>query len=60
MVQIPDAPWVQETGRTGYCSSGWWNCPPEKRDKWDDYPDEDFWEEGDDGDVFYGNCTEEF
>ena len=26
---IPDAPWIRETEATGYCSSGWWNTPPE-------------------------------
>lgn len=29
-MNIPDAPWIQETERTGYCSSGWWNNPPEE------------------------------
>lgn len=33
---IPDAPWIAETERTGYCRSGWWNAPPEL------YNDEDF------------------
>lgn len=28
-MNIPDAPWIEETERTGYCSSGWWNNPPE-------------------------------
>ena len=27
---IPDAPWVRETERTGFCGSGWFNTPPEK------------------------------
>ena len=26
---IPDAPWIRETERTGYCSGSWWNNPPE-------------------------------
>ena len=29
MPTIPDAPWIRETEATGYCSSGWWNAPPE-------------------------------
>jgi hypothetical protein len=40
-MDIPDAPWIRETERTGYCSSGWWNNPPEG----DLYEDD---EEGDD------------
>ena len=27
-MDIPDAPWIEETERTGYCKSGWWNTPP--------------------------------
>ena len=36
---IPDAPWIQETERTGYCSAklgAWWNNPPD-----DDYEEEE-------------------
>lgn len=60
MENIPDAPWIRETERTGYCSArngAWWNNPP----RFADYPDddEDFNEE-DDGDVFYGNEDERF
>jgi hypothetical protein len=45
MFDIPDAPWIRETERTGYCSSGWWNNPPEEDpDDFDDF-------EGDDNDV---------
>jgi len=29
-MNIPDAPWIRETECTGYCSSGWWNNPPEE------------------------------
>ena len=35
MTSIPDAPWIQETERTGYCSAAngaWWNNPPEEED----------------------------
>lgn len=42
-MDIPDAPWIRETERTGYCSSGWWNNPPK-----DDPDDFDDFEEGDD------------
>ena len=57
MTWMRDAPWIEETMRTGYCSSGWWNQPP--KDGYD--PDmDDFWEEGDDGDVFYGSESENF
>lgn len=57
MTGMRDAPWIEETMRTGYCSSGWWNQPP--KDGYD--PDmDDFWEEGDDGDVFYGSESENF
>lgn len=58
MTQIPDAPWIRETEATGYCSASngaWWNNPPSE-----DYDDDDFWEEGDDGDVYFGNQTSEF
>lgn len=51
-----DAPWIEETERTGYCSArngAWWNNPPEEDDT-------DDWEEGDDGDVYYGNETSSF
>jgi hypothetical protein len=39
MTSIPDAPWIQETERTGYCSAAngaWWNNPPEE-----DYEEEE-------------------
>lgn len=54
---LRDAPWIEETERTGYCSAqngAWWNNPPT------DYDNEDFWEEGDDGDVYYGSETAAF
>ena len=57
MDNIPDAPWIRETESTGYCSAtngAWWNNPQR------DYDDDDFWEEGDDGDVYYGNETVAF
>jgi hypothetical protein len=38
-MDIPDAPWIEETMRTGYCRSGWWNNPPE--DDFDEYEQED-------------------
>ena len=47
MIQIPDDPIIRCIERTGY--------PPEEI-----YDPDDFFEEGDDGDVFYGNRTEEF
>lgn len=38
MLQIPDAPWIQEAEATGYYSGGWWNTPPEgEEDDNDDY-----------------------
>ena len=39
MANIPDAPWIQETERTGYCSAAngaWWNNPPEGEDEDDE------------------------
>ena len=54
MVNIPDPPWIRETEATGHCSrynGAYWNYPDEE------YDDE---EEGDDGDVFYGNETSGF
>lgn len=39
MQQIPDAPWIRETERTGYCKSGWWNQPPDPNDISKDEPD---------------------
>lgn len=38
-MDIPDAPWIRETERTGYCRSGWWNNPPE--DDGNEYGEED-------------------
>lgn len=49
MKQIPDDPIIRCVERTGY--------PPWNRQ---DTEQDDFWEEGDDGDVFYGNQTEDF
>ena len=51
-----DAPWIEETERTGYCSAklgAWWNNPPE------DY-EIDEWEEDEDGDVYFGSETDSF
>lgn len=53
------APWITETEATGYCSAengAWWNNPPS--DSYDE--EDDFWEEGDDGDVYYGSETAGF
>ena len=39
---IPDAPWIQETERTGYCSAklgAWRNNPPD--DDYEEYDDEE-------------------
>ena len=38
-MDIPDAPWIRETERTGHYRYGWWNQP---------VPDYDYYEEGDD------------
>lgn len=38
---IPDAPWIRETERTGYCSGSWWNNPPEPEDDPDEEEDPD-------------------
>ena len=38
-MDVPDAPWIEETMRTGYCRSGWWSNPPE--DDFDEYEQED-------------------
>lgn len=38
---IPDAPWIRETERTGYCSGSWWNNPPEPEDEPDEEEDYD-------------------
>jgi len=41
-MDISDAPWIEETMRTGYCSSGWWNNPPEgDPDDFDDFEGDD-------------------
>jgi hypothetical protein len=47
MTQIPDDPIIRTIERTGY--------PP-----WWEYPDDDDFDEGSDGDVYYGNTTEDF
>lgn len=39
MMDIPDAPWIEESMRTGYCSSGWWNTPPEEESEDEDDAD---------------------
>lgn len=49
MKLIPDDPIIRCIEKTGY--------PPWMQD--DDW-EEDEWEEGSDGDVFYGNSTPEF
>ena len=49
MREIPDAPWIRETERTGYCRSGWWNSPP---DEDDEEPEEDEEEEEDEDGEF--------
>lgn len=38
-MNIPDAPWIEETERTGYCRSGWWNNPPEEETDDEDMED---------------------
>lgn len=38
-MDIPDAPWITETERTGHYRFGWWNNPPE--DDFDEYEQED-------------------
>lgn len=38
MVQIPDAPWIRETERTGHYRFGYWNTPPEEDP--DDFDDD--------------------
>lgn len=63
MERIGNAPWIEETERTGYCSSGWWNNPPERdnRPRWCwDYDVENDFDEGKDCDVYYGNACESF
>ena len=52
MREIPDAPWIRETERTGYCRSGWWNSPPDEDDEIDagDFYDVDE-EEDEDGEL---------
>ena len=55
MINIPDAPWIRETERTGRCSAqngAWWNTPSEEEDE--------FFEEEEEDDVFYGNETADF
>ena len=52
---IPDDPIISCIERTGY--PPWFgNYDP----GYDDDEDKDFWEEGDDGDVYYGNQTSDF
>jgi len=36
MESLRDAPWIEETERTGYCTTGWWNTPYEEDDEDDD------------------------
>lgn len=43
MLSMPDAPWIRETEATGYCSSGWWNTPPEDEDEEDEDDHEDLY-----------------
>lgn len=43
-MQIPDAPWIRETERTGYCSSGWWNTPP-RYDEDEEFEEDEFEED---------------
>ena len=38
-MDIADAPWIEETMRTGHYRFGWWNNPPE--DDFDEYEQED-------------------
>lgn len=49
---IPDDPIVSCIERTGY--------PPWNQGYDPGYDDDDFWEEGDDGDVYYGSETSGF
>ena len=53
MIQINDHPEIRCVERTGYPS--WFTIPHDGYEQ-----PEDFWEEGDDGDVYYGNETEDF
>lgn len=46
---IPDAPWIEETMRTGYCRSGYWNTPPGFYSEDELDPDDDESEVDDDG-----------
>jgi len=39
--EIPDAPWIRETERTGYCESGWWNNPPDDIEDEEDESEDD-------------------
>lgn len=43
MTAIADAPWIRETEATGYCSSGWWNTPPEDEDEENEDDHEDLY-----------------
>ena len=52
---IPDDPIISCIERTGYPP---WNKGYDPG--YDDDDDEDFWTEGDDGDVYYGNETSSF
>ena len=47
MLDIPDAPWISETERTGHYRFGYWNTGPGQYE--DEEPDED--EEEDDGEL---------
>lgn len=55
MMLIPDDPIISCIERTGYPP---WNKGYDPG--YDDDEDEDFWAEGDDGDVYYGNQTSDF
>lgn len=34
-----DAPWIEETERTGHYWGGWWNTPDEDEDECDEWDD---------------------
>lgn len=44
MEQIKDAPWIEETMRTGHCKYGFWNTRPGAYNE-DEYEEDDWYEE---------------
>ena len=40
-MDIADAPWIEETMRTGHYRFGWWNQPYEEQDEYEQEDEQD-------------------